>query len=197
MLILPANTIPQLKTPLSSRKYDIIKHQRKVMIMGTKIKYTSSQKEELQNARTKNKNKNIDKRLHAILLHAEGTSNKEISKKTGFAESYISELAGKYRRNGIDAIAGNHYKGNRRNIGYDEEKTLIESIKEKAKKGQMTTVREFKAMYEKATGKIYGESNKGQIYRVLKRHNGRKVMPRSTHPKKASPEVIEASKKLT
>ncbi len=31
---------------------------------------------------------------------------------------------------------------------------------------------------------------------VLKRKGWRKVMPRSKHPKKASPEAIEASKKL-
>lgn len=34
----------------------------------------------------------------------------------------------------------------------------------------------------------------GQIYRALKRHNWRKVMPRSRHPKKASEEAINASK---
>ncbi|MDE7249890.1 MAG: winged helix-turn-helix domain-containing protein, partial [Lachnospiraceae bacterium] len=33
------------------------------------------------------------------------------------------------------------------------------------------------------------------IYCVLKRHGWRKVMPRSRHPKKASEEVIETSKK--
>ncbi|WP_414153386.1 winged helix-turn-helix domain-containing protein [Peptoniphilus sp.] len=35
------------------------------------------------------------------------------------------------------------------------------------------------------------------MYRVLKRHGFRKIMPRSKHPKKASKEVIETSKKLT
>ena len=34
-----------------------------------------------------------------------------------------------------------------------------------------------------------------QIYYVLHRHGWRKVMPRSRHPKKASEEVIETSKK--
>jgi hypothetical protein len=37
----------------------------------------------------------------------------------------------------------------------------------------------------------------GQIDRVLKRQEWRKVKPRSRHPKKAGTEAIEASKKLT
>ena len=47
--------------------------------------------------------------------------------------------------------------------------------------------------YEEKVGHPIGNS---QIYRVLHRHNWRKVMPRSKHPNKASEEVIEASKKL-
>jgi len=34
------------------------------------------------------------------------------------------------------------------------------------------------------------------IYRLLKRHGYKKVMPRSRHPKKAKQEVIETSKKI-
>ena len=165
--------------------------------MAIKNKYTIEQIRELREARKKNKNKNVDRRIQAIQLHAEGLPHKEIADRTGFVRTYIAELAGKYRKEGIDAIIGNHYKGNRRNLSYEEEKALIEPLKEKAASGQVTSVREFKKLYEEATGKTFGDSNKGQIYRVLNRHNGRKVMPRSTHPKKASPEVIEASKKLT
>ena len=47
--------------------------------------------------------------------------------------------------------------------------------------------------YEQAVGHRTGGS---QIYYVLRRHGWRKVMPRSKHPKKASEEVIETSKKL-
>jgi hypothetical protein len=73
---------------------------------------------------------------------------------------------------------------------------VIEPFRQKAGAGQVTSIRELKKAYEEKTGKIYQNNNKGQIYRVLARHNGRKVMPRSVHPKKASPEAIAASKKL-
>jgi transposase len=167
------------------------------MMMPIKIKYTSEQAKELEQARKKNKNKNIDRRIQTLQLYGQGMPHKEIAMRTGFSYSYVAELAGKYRKGGIEAIVGNHYKGNRRNLTFEEEKALLEPFKEKAAAGEVTSVRELKKAYEKATGKVLGDNNKGQIYRVLNRHNGRKVMPRSTHPKKASPEDIEASKKLT
>ncbi len=54
-------------------------------------------------------------------------------------------------------------------------------------------VSEIKKEYDKAVVRDTGT----QIYNVLHRHNWRKVMPRSQHPKKAIDEAIEASKKLT
>lgn len=58
----------------------------------------------------------------------------------------------------------------------------------------MLDTAELEQKYEEAVGHRIGNS---QIYRVLERHGWRKVMPRSKHPKSASEEVIETSKKLT
>ena len=55
-------------------------------------------------------------------------------------------------------------------------------------------VDDIKKKYE---DKVDHKISSGQIYRVLKRHEWRKVMPRARHPKSAGPEAIEASKKLT
>ena len=49
------------------------------------------------------------------------------------------------------------------------------------------------AAFDEARGKDTGS---GYIYMLLKRHGWRKVMPRSKHPKAASEEACEASKKL-
>jgi len=51
---------------------------------------------------------------------------------------------------------------------------------EKAEAGQIAEV-----SYEEKVGHSI---HSGQIYYVLKRHNWRKVKPRSRHPQKASPE---------
>ena len=75
----------------------------------------------------------------------------------------------------------------------EEEAAFLEPYRKKAENGQIVSVAEIKAAYEQAVGHTIG---RGQIYRVLHRQGWRKVMPRSKHPKKASEEVIETSKKL-
>ena len=76
----------------------------------------------------------------------------------------------------------------------EEEAAILEPFQKKAESGQMINVSEIKEAYEKAVGHKIGN---GQIYRVLHRQEWRKVLPRSRHPKRASEEVIETSKKLT
>ena len=73
-------------------------------------------------------------------------------------------------------------------------KTLIGvQYKARAEKGELVEISEIETAYQQAVGHSIGTS---QIYYVLHRHGWRKVMPRSRHPKKASEEVIETSKKL-
>ena len=157
-------------------------------------KYTDKDRAIIAAARKANKDKRAEKRLHAMELRAEGKSAEETAKEAGFCRAYISQLCAKYEKGGIEAIAGNHYGGNRRNMTPEKEAAILAPFHEKAKNGQIVEVSEIKASYEKAVGHTIGGS---QIYRVLRRHNWRKVMPRSKHPKKASEEVIETSKKLT
>ena len=78
--------------------------------------------------------------------------------------------------------------------GITEQCALLEKFKERANKGEVVSAQEIKAEFDKKRGK---DTGRGYIYMLLERHNWRKVMPRSRHPKKASDEVIEASKKLT
>ena len=146
--------------------------------MGKKYKFTEEQLAEITAAKAKNKNKRIDKRLTVLELSGKGVKRAEIALITGYNIGYIPKLIARYRDGGLEAIVGNHYHGNRRNLTVAEE---------------AVDVREIKAAYEAAVGHEIGS---GQIYFVLKRHKWRKVMPRSRHPKKASEEVIETSKKL-
>ena len=164
--------------------------------MPKKHKLSDDQMAELKEACKANRDKNVDKRLKALLLYGEGIKHSIIADKTGFVTTYITELAGKYRKNGITAIASNNYQGNRRNLTFDQEAALLLPFKEKASKGQMVEINEITRAYEQATGKSLEKSN-GQIYYVLARHGWRKVMPRSKHPKGAAEAEIEASKKLT
>jgi len=143
-----------------------------------------------------NRDKNIDKRLEALLCRAKGEKRAEVSAKTGFCKQYITDLTAKYQQNGITAITGNHYQGNHRNMSFEEESELLRTFSQKAEAGEVVEVSEILKAYEKKLGRSF-EKDHGRIYRVMERHSWRKVMPRSRHPKKTSPEIIEASNKLT
>ena len=159
-----------------------------------KYAITHEEKQEIKEAREKNRDKNVEKRLEALEMRAEGHRNKEISEKTGFHTQYITVLVSRYKNNGLASITENHYHGNRRNLSYAEEEALLEPFRRDADAGKMVSVRDIEAAYREAVGHSIGTS---QIYYVLHRHGWRKVMPRSKHPRKASDEAIEASKKLT
>ena len=157
-------------------------------------RYTEEDVEKIKAARKANKNKRVEKRLYALELRAGGKTAAEIASATGYHPAYITQLSYKYQHGGIEAIAENHYGGNRKNMTREEEKALLEPFRKRAEAGQIVEVSEIKACYEQAVGHTIGGS---QIYYVLHRQGWRKVMPRSKHPKKASEEVIETSKKLT
>ncbi len=79
-------------------------------------------------------------------------------------------------------------------MSVEEEALLLEQFRKMAEQGHMLDIPETRDAYEKKAGHSIGCT---QVYRVLYRHGWRKVMPRSKHPKKASEEVIETSKKST
>ena len=131
--------------------------------------------------------------MKALELRAKGAKAKEVAKATGFHAAYVTQLVAKYRENGLDAISGNHYGGNHRNMSV-EEASILAPFKERAEKGELVEISEIAKAYQSA---VEHPVSRGQIYSVLHRHGWRKVMPRSKHPKKASDEEIAASKKLT
>ena len=158
--------------------------------------FSEEQVAELESAKKKNRNKNIDKRLEALLLRAKKVSRSAVSEKTGFCKQYITDLTSLHHNQGIAAVTGNHYHGNHRNMSIAEAEELLMTFEKAAENGQIVEVSDILRAYEEKLGRSLEKSH-GHIYQVLKRHDFRKVMPRSRHPKKASPEVIEASKKLT
>ena len=155
--------------------------------------FTGEEIAAIQEARRKNRDKKVDRRLKALELKAAGRTGEEIAKLTDYNPGYISKLAAKYRKGGIEAITGNHYGGNHRNMTYEEEAELLEQYIQAADGGHITDVSDIKTAYDE---KIGHETGHGQIYNVLHRHGWSKKLPRSKHPKSAAPEAIEASKKL-
>ncbi len=108
--------------------------------MKMKHRYSEKDSEIIKGARKANKDKQVEKRLKALELQASGKSAKEISAITGFHPAYISKIMAKYRDGGIEAITGNHYGGNRRNMSVEEESKLLEPFRQRASQGQLIEV---------------------------------------------------------
>lgn len=162
--------------------------------MAKKYEISEEGLNELRQARRVNRDKNVDRRLRALILHAEGNTGRRVSELTGYNGKYLYELYRKYLTGGIAAITGNHYGGNRRLMSYEEEEIFLSQFINEADGGHITDVKAIKAAYDE---KVVHETRHGQIYFVLHRHGWSKKLPRSRHPKSADPEAVEASKKLT
>lgn len=161
--------------------------------MASRYKFSDDEITKIERARKSNKDKRAEARLKALELRAKGMRSEAVAKETGFHPAYITTLVRKYRKGGLEAISGNHYGGNRRNMSIEKEAGILAPFKDRAEKGEIIETSEIKAAYQAEADHPIGN---GQIYFVLRRQNWRKAMPRGKHPKKASEGVMEASKKL-
>ena len=139
------------------------------------------------------KEKQISKRLRILMLRYEGYKVREIAKMYGMRINSISQLCRRYREQGLEEFVQNKYKSHRHALTEEEEKSILAPFEKAAEAGQVVTVQEIKAAFDKVRGK---DTGRGYIYMLLKRHGWRKVMPRSKHPKAANEEAFDASKKL-
>ena len=161
--------------------------------MSKRYEMSAEQISEIEETRKKNSNKNVERRLHTLLLYGQGMNRKEIAIRTGISYNYICKLFTKYRDGGLSAVVDNHYAGNNRNLTYEEEEALLEPFRKQAEEGHIVETSAILRAYEAKIGRSF-EKDHGRIYRVLERHAWRKVMPRSKHPKKASEEEIILAK---
>lgn len=163
--------------------------------MNQRREIKAEQVAEIITAQGKNKDKNVDRRLQAVLMYAQGAKREEIMQRTGYSQNHIYDLAKNYCEQGLGALVDNHYPGNHRNMNREEEALFLKEYEERAAAGEMVDVREIKADYAEKVG--HETKSRGQIYALLERNEWRKVQPRSKHPKTASEAEREASKKLT
>ncbi len=67
----------------------------------------------------------------------------------------MTQLAGKYRNNGLKAIAGNHYGGNHRNMSVEREADILAPFKARAEKGELVEICEIAKEYQGAADNVY------------------------------------------
>lgn len=137
---------------------------------------------ELESRMRLSKNKNEFRRFQAIWLRvSKGLSVDEIALATCYSASWVRQLHSLYKRGGCDSIATSE-KGGRRNenMSVAEEDTFIKPFLELAKDGGILEVSRVHSAYEKRLGR---DIKKSVVYRLLHRHDWRKITPRPTHPK--------------
>jgi transposase len=104
---------------------------------------------------------------------------REIAKHTGLAEQTVHNLVSQYNRRGPQALEGPGKGGRRRSyLSWEEEVEFLKSFEEKALTGQVATAMEIKRALQKKLGH---KVDRSMVYKMLKRHGWRKVMPRPAH----------------
>jgi transposase len=141
-----------------------------------------------------NKLKRIDRRLQVILLRYEGKKDIEIAEKLDYTRKRVSQLCAEFKKVGAEEYARQKYGGNSQAVSVEKEREILDKFRKEAEAGKVVTAWEIKKAFDELRGK---DTGRGYIYMLLARHKWRMVMPRGKHPKKASDEEIEASKKLT
>lgn len=118
----------------------------------------------------------------------------EIAAQLGVSRPFVSKISSLYKRFGPSGIetAG---PGGRRNqyLSQAEEAAFLAPFIEQAAAGQVVTAQVIQRAFEHKVGQAVDEST---IYRLLQRHQWRKVMPRAYHPK-SDPDAQEAFKKTS
>jgi len=104
---------------------------------------------------------------------------REIALHTGLAEQSVHNLISKYNRVGPEAVEGPGKGGRRRSyLSWDEEASFLESFRQATLTGQIATAAEIKGALERQLGH---KVHKTMVYKLLKRHGWRKLVPRPFH----------------
>ena len=144
-------------------------------------------------AEKETKDKKISRRLRILMMRYEGYKVRQIAEITGMRINSISQLCRRYREQGLEEFKRNKATSHRYALPVEKEREILARFEKAAEAGQEVTAQEIKAAFDAERGR---DTGRGYIYMLLKRHGWRKVMPRSKHPKAASEEACEASKKL-
>ena len=140
-----------------------------------------------------NKNKRVAKKLEVLELRHAGMSNAEIALRTGYNRRYVTTLMGQYKKQGLEEFIRIKQTSHNRNLSVEQEAKVLAKFEEEADAGHELTVSEIRKGLETELGR---ETPAAYVYRVLHRHGWRKVMPRPKHPKAATKEEQDSSKKL-
>jgi transposase len=148
-------------------------------------------KEAMEKAKTKGE----FRKAQALYLRGQCKMNAiEIAVATCYTVSRVRAIHGEYFRRGASAITHQKKGGRYRSlVSLKAEKAFIEKHTKEAELGGILVVGELKQAFEKEMNLSISSS---AFYKLLERHNWRKIMPRKKHPKQ-DPEALGAFKKTS
>ena len=154
--------------------------------------YSDEQQKEVKRAYRTSKDTRERTRLLCLRLRIERSyPSEKIADIADCSDGLVKKVISDYGRKGLKGILRGTFGGNRRNLSVSEEEKLLEPFLKQAESGQILIVADIRKAYEETLGRAVPPST---VYRMLDRHNWRKVMPRPKHPK-SKPEEQEAYKK--
>ena len=156
-----------------------------------RFEITKAEYEEIKAKEAATKDKNISRRLQVLMLRYEGKKVAEIAAQLRMHKVSVTQMCARYREQGLEEYARNKYTSHYRLLSWEQEEGILQRFL--GQLGKQVTAQEIKAALDEACGRDTGHM---YVYNVLKRHEWKKKMPRSRHPKAASEEACEASKKL-
>ena len=140
------------------------------------------------------KRKKIAENIEEIKEAMEKTeSASEIGEITQYSESSVKRIHAEYRQRGLESLKDNRGGRRRENLTLEQETELLSRFEGTSSAGQVSEISRIKAAYEKLAGK---KVDKTVIYRMLHRHEFRKIVPYQRH-KKGDPEKQEEFKKTS
>jgi transposase len=135
--------------------------------------------ERLKQARTKSE----FQRVQCVWLRASlNLPSNQVAVAIGWHPNSVKKLQAQYFLKGGVALDVSKPGGRfRENMSVEEEKAFLAPFFERAKDGGVIVANEIKIAYERQIGHKVPKST---IYRMLDRHDWRKIVPRPRHPQK-------------
>jgi transposase len=150
--------------------------------MRPRTQIASGQVRAIRRAMLTASNKSTFQRLQCLWLRAkEDLSTEAIAQTVGLSVSHVRRVWSDYLRGGLTGARGRP-KGGRRhqNLTVAQEQAALAPWRQEAQAGQLVTARGIKACYQTMVGRPVPDST---VYRLLARHQWRRVQPRPKHPK--------------
>jgi transposase len=130
--------------------------------------------------------------IRCALVHPKPAA--ELALEVGLAQQTVHNLVAAYNRQGPPAVeTPGHGQRQRAYLRLGQERAVVSKFLRKSALGQVSTGAQLKPALEKAIGR---RVHKTTVYRLLKRQQWRKVVPRPRHPE-ASVEEQAAFKKTS